>query len=280
MIAATKVFHYLIRRSLAAPRIPHDRAPGAFGLPFDAVRIPTVNQRRLHAWFVPSPNGTKPTTTLIVMHGWGGNAAMMLPLARPLHEAGFATLFVDARCHGASDDDDFASLPRFAEDIEHAHAWLVENRPGDSRRVALLGHSVGAGAALLVASRQPWVVAVVSVSAFTHPDTIMRRWLAAKRIPQRPIGNYILEFVQKTIGFRFDDIAPINTIARIVCPVLLAHGTDDDVVPVAEARAIHARRGHERVELLLASGRHDDFGDLEHHLGEVIGFLRRAIAGA
>jgi predicted esterase len=27
-----------------------------------------------------------------VLHGWGGNAQMMLPLARPLHEAGFALL--------------------------------------------------------------------------------------------------------------------------------------------------------------------------------------------
>ena len=35
---------------------------------------------------------------VVVMHGWGGNAALMLPLARPLHEAGYATLFVDARC--------------------------------------------------------------------------------------------------------------------------------------------------------------------------------------
>lgn len=272
-----RAVHHAIRKGLAAPRVPHERTPAAFGLPFEAARIATSNQRVLHAWFIPSPGGTTTTSTLIVMHGWGGNAAMMLPLARPLHDAGFATLFVDARCHGESDDDDFASLPRFAEDIESARAWLVERQPHVSHRVALLGHSVGAGAALLVASRHPWVLAVISVSAFEHPDKIMRRWLASKRIPLRPVGNYILEFVQKTIGFRFDDIAPINTIARVRCPVLLIHGIDDDVVPVAEAQAIHSRRKDERVELLLVHGRHDDFADLEHHLGQVITFLSRAV---
>ena len=225
---------------------------------------------------LPLPDATATPLTLIVIHGWGGNASMMLPLARPLHEAGFATLFVDARCHGASDEDDFASLPRFAEDIEHARTWLLESGRAQSGSVALLGHSVGAGAALLVASRQPGIAAVVSVGAFAHPDTVMRRWLASKWIPQRPIGNYILDYVQQAIGYRFEDIAPINTISRIRCPVLLAHGADDDVVPVGDARAIHARRRHERVVLRIVPGGHDDFADLEHQLGEVIQFLASA----
>jgi pimeloyl-ACP methyl ester carboxylesterase len=45
---------------------------------------------------------------------------MMLPLAAPLHAAGYALRFFAARCHGRSDDDDFAALPRFAEDLAHA----------------------------------------------------------------------------------------------------------------------------------------------------------------
>ena len=179
------------------------------------------------------------------MHGWGGNAAMMLPLARPLHDAGFATLFVDARCHGASDDDSFASLPRFAEDVEHAFEWLAARADIDAGRIALIGHSVGAGAALLAASRRPDVAAVVSVAAFSHPAAMMRRWLATRRIPEWPVGRYILGYVQRTIGHRFDDIAPVTTIARVRCPVLLVHGADDDVVPLDDARP-DLRRPHPR----------------------------------
>ena len=279
--------HWGIRKGLAAPRVPHHTDPGALGLAFETLRIGTENGKSLHAWFIPAPAraavaeaevATAAAPAVVVMHGWGGNAALMLPLARPLHEAGYATLFVDARCHGASDDDSFASLPRFAEDTEHAFAWLSTRAGVDPVRIALLGHSVGAGAVLFAASRTPQVAAVVSVAAFSHPAAMMRRWLAAKRIPEKPIGRYILDYVQKTIGHRFDDIAPLTTIARIRRPVLLVHGEDDEVVPIVEARQIYAARGDTPVELMTIAGNHDSFADLEGHIDQLTGFLQRALA--
>jgi dipeptidyl aminopeptidase/acylaminoacyl peptidase len=274
------LLHRAIRAGLAAPRIPHDRTPAALGLPFETVRIGTANRRLLHGWLIPPAGGGtgSPHPVVIAVHGWGGNAAMMLPLARPLHDAGFATLFIDARCHGASDDDSFASLPRFAEDLEHAVDWLAARAEVDAGRIALLGHSVGAGAALLAASRRPDVLAVASVAAFAHPATMMRRWLATKRIPEWPVGRYVLRYVQRTIGHRFDDIAPVNTIARVRCPVLLVHGADDDVVPLDDARRIFAARPHDAVELLVLGGGHDSFADLEQHVERLVGFLRTATA--
>ena len=268
--------HWGIRKGLAAPRVPHHTDPGALGLAFETLRIGTENGKSLHAWFIPALSETAPA--VVVMHGWGGNAALMLPLARPLHEAGYATLFVDARCHGASDDDSFASLPRFAEDTEHAFAWLAAQPGVDAMRIALLGHSVGAGAVLFAASRTPQVAAVVSVAAFSHPAAMMRRWLAAKRIPEKPVGRYILDYVQKTIGHRFDDIAPVATIARIRRPVLLVHGADDAVVPIDEAMQIYAMRGDTPVELMTLTGDHESFADLEHHVGRLVAFLNRALA--
>ena len=292
--------HWGIRKGLAAPRVPHHPDPGALGLAFETLRIGTENGKSLHAWFIPAPGGAAvadadaataaavarkevdvspaAAPAVLVMHGWGGNAALMLPLARPLHEAGYATLFVDARCHGASDDDSFASLPRFAEDTEHAFAWLSTRAGVDPARIALLGHSVGAGAVLFAAARTPQVAAVVSVAAFSHPAAMMRRWLAAKRIPEKPIGRYILDYVQKTIGYRFDDIAPVATISRIRRPVLLVHGADDEVVPIDEAMQIYAMRGDTPVERMTLSGDHESFADLEHHVGRLGAFLGRVLA--
>lgn len=290
--------HWGIRRGLAAPRVPHHTEPGVLGLAFETLRIDTENGKSLHAWFIPGPARAAvadadaataaareeaeippaAAPAVLVMHGWGGNAALMLPLARPLHEAGYATLFVNARCHGASDDDSFASLPRFAEDTEHAFAWLSAREGVNPARIALLGHSVGAGAVLFAASRTPQVAAVVSVAAFSHPAAMMRRWLATKRIPEKPIGRYILDYVQKTIGHRFDDIAPVTTIARIRRPVLLVHGADDEVVPIDEAMQIYAMRGDTPVELMTLTGDHESFADLEHHMGRLVGFLDRSIA--
>ncbi|MBR0567670.1 alpha/beta fold hydrolase [Azoarcus sp. L1K30] len=279
LLALRAGMRYAIRTGLAAPRIAETAGPESLGLGFSTEFIPTANGKSLHAWLIPPDPDADAAGTVIVLHGWGGNAQMMLPLARPLHEAGWAALFIDARCHGRSDGDSFASLPRFAEDVEAAFEWLVA-RPGSSTgRLVLLGHSVGAGAVLLAATRRREVAAVVSVSAFAHPADMMRSWLAAKRIP-RWIEAYILDYVQATIGFRFDDIAPLTSIAHLHCPVLLVHGEHDEVVPVADASRLHAARAHDRVELLTLPGNHASFEDMAQDMNNIIAFLRAAPAVA
>ena len=202
--------HWGIRKGLAAPRVPHHTDPGALGLAFETLRIGTENGKSLHAWFIPGPAraavadadaataaavarkeadvSPAAAPAVVVMHGWGGNAASLLPLAPRLHDAGYSVMLLDARCHGESDDDSFASLPRFAEDIEAGIDWLVSVAGIQRDALAVIGHSVGAGAALLAASRQSSVRAVVSLAAFAHPARMMRRWLAAKRIPESRSG--------------------------------------------------------------------------------------------
>jgi dipeptidyl aminopeptidase/acylaminoacyl peptidase len=261
-----------IRRGLAAERVVEQATPE--GLPWRAVTVPGVNGKALFGWFIPAGERAP---ALVVMHGWSGNAEMMLPLAAPLHAAGFAQLLLDARCHGRSADDSFASLPRFAEDIEAGLDWLAGQPEVDGGRLGIIGHSVGAGAALLVASRRKGMGAVVSLAAFAHPALMMRRWLASKNIPHWPVGAYILAYVQRVIGYRFDDIAPCRTIARVTCPVLLVHGQDDATVPADEARQIHAAAVGDAVELLVIPGSHDDYGDISRQIGRLTDFLQRTL---
>lgn len=263
-------FHLAIRRGLAPRRAQACQSPGELGLSYREVRIATANGRKLFAWLLPAATAS-PAPAVILLHGWGGNAGTLLPLARPLHQAGLTTLFLEARCHGHSDPDSFASLPRFAEDLEHAMDWL--GRQPEVAGIALVGHSVGAGAALLVASRRDDVAAVASIAAFAHPVGMMRRMLATQHIPYVPIGWYILGYVQRVIGHRFDDIAPITSIRRVSCPTLLVHGAEDATVPVAEARAIHAARQGDHVRLMVIPGSHDDYGDITLEARALVDFL-------
>lgn len=265
-------FHYAVHRGLAPLRIAETRTPADLGLAFREVRIATANGRTLFGWFLPAV-GAAPAPAVVLLHGWGGNVETLLPLAPPLQQAGFALLLVDARCHGRSDQDSFASMPRFAEDLEHAVDWLQQQDSVDPGRVAVLGHSVGAGAALLAASRRADIAAAVSVAAFAHPREVMRRLLASKHIPYLPFGWYILRYVQYVIGHRFDDIAPLTTIGRVRCPTLLIHGAEDTTVPVAEAQAIYAARGDGPVELKIVPGSHDDYGDIGQEAAYLVAFL-------
>jgi dipeptidyl aminopeptidase/acylaminoacyl peptidase len=263
---------WAIHRSLAPERVAEIQVPATVGLQFQELTLPTENGKTLFGWFIPiNQEGRGPA--VVLLHGWGGNAETLLPLALPLHQAGFTLLFIDARCHGRSDEDSFTSMPRFAEDLGHAIDWLKRKDDIDPHAIAVIGHSVGAGAALLSASRRNDIAAVVSIAAFTHPVTMMRRWFAAKRIPYRPVGWLMLRYVEWVIGHRFDDIAPINTIRQVRCPVLLVHGAEDTTVPVSEAHAIHAARSGDNVRLKLVAGSHDDYADLDRELPVLVDFL-------
>jgi dipeptidyl aminopeptidase/acylaminoacyl peptidase len=276
IIAAMAAFPLLVRIGFRAPRIKERSNPEQLGLAYREISIPTENGKRLFAWFVPPP-ASGPAPAVAVLHGWGGNAEMMLPLAQPLHRAGYAVLLFDSRNHGRSDSDGFSSLPRFAEDLEHALDWLAQQPDVDAARLAALGHSVGAAAALLVASRCRDLAAVASIAAFADPESMMRRFLAAHHVPYFPLGRAVLRYVQHAIGHRFSDIAPRNTIRQIHCPVLLVHGSDDVTVPVEDAMTIYAQRPGDQVRLLILSGDHDSSRETERHAGELIDFLDQAV---
>ena len=282
-----QLFHHAILRGLRAPRVRHTPpllALAAPGANLRALRLHGVRGKQLAAWFAcPHHHGASGSApAVLVMHGWGANASMMWPVVQPLLDAGMAVLLLDARCHGDSDDELFTSMPRFTEDIATGLRWLHDEPTVDRERIALLGHSVGAAAALLHASRAgrgvaPGQVAapraVVSLSAFAHPQEVMCRLLAEHHVPYPVLGWAVLRHVQHVIGARFDDIAPIHTIRAAPCPVLLVHGRDDTTVPLDDACRLLRAAPH--AQLLTVAGGHDLRDALAPHAPEILAFLHR-----
>lgn len=262
----------VIHLGFQAPRHRETKTPADFGLEYEAAWITTVRQRRLFSWVIP---GQKLDQWVVMLHGWGGNAEMMLPLARPFHEAGWSVLVFDARNHGSSDKDGISSLPRFAEDLEYVINWLQAHRDvGNGQiKVALLGHSVGAGAVLLAATRRSDITAVISLSAFAHPRLVMQRYLARRWMPAWAI-SVVSAYVQWAIGYRFSEIAPVKTACEVAAPVLLVHGGDDHIVPVEDARKIYERCQDQGVELYEVPGAgHTSIDRIDEHIKVLIDFL-------
>jgi dienelactone hydrolase len=166
----------------------------------------------------------------------------------------------------------------FADDLDAALDWLGQQPGVDAQRLAAIGHSVGAAAVLLVASRRPGLAAAVSVSAFAHPEQVMRRWLAAYRVPFWPLGWLVNRYIEAVIGTRFDPIAPQATLAQARCPVLLLHGRQDSTVPLADARTLMRCRGAARATLLELDGTHEGFTLPAEAEQAVLDFLAQTLA--
>lgn len=219
-------------------------------------------------------NDSRPA--VVVMHGWASAAGDLLPTAPTILAAGIPMLYLDARGHGRSDAAEFMSMPRFAEDVDTAVGWLRARPDIDPDRIAMVGHSVGAGACLLAASRDPHIAAVVSISSMAHPreviDRAFRRYRAL-RILIRAASRTI----ERTIGQRFDDFAPLHTITRIEVPVLVVHGLDDTTVPAADATRLASAGGSATSLELIPGADHDDLDAFAPAIPRVLAHLQAAL---
>jgi len=233
-------------------RVPHRKDPSGLGIAFETVRISTAGGKTLHAWWMPC--GAPAAPCVVLVHGWGRNVERVLPWIELLHPARFDLLAFDARHHGSSDADDYATMLKFSEDVRAAVRYaLARGAP----KVGVLGLSVGGSAAIHAAACEPAIAAVATVGAFADPSdpraTIGRHWwLLAPGLP------LAFRLTERRIGFRFRDVAPERVIGRARARFLLIHGTDDLVVPVSSARRLAAAGGAAVASWILPGRGHSD----------------------
>lgn len=231
---------------LALPPFEYDtqaefrRSPERYGLRWN-VRMP--------------PDGSSPPTrgTVLYLHGWGGDASMVLPWAMALARQGYRGLLPDLRHHGGSDDAPPGFGPKEAQDLlqllpEWREAGLVEGP------LYLFGISYGAATAIFTAAQaggpdSDAPVAVVAIAPFDNAATAVERFtsraLTARSTPWFMRARYGEADIQRAIdeaGQRLGvELASIDTAAAAGTTdrcLLLIHGELDETVPPGSSARI------------------------------------------
>jgi len=188
---------------------------------------------------------------VVIGHGVTGNKdrPALVALAEGLAAAGISALRFSFSGNGESEGAFTAStITKEVADLGNIIDALSEYK------VCYVGHSMGGAVGVLRASTDERIQALVSLAGMVH----------TKAFAQREFGD-----VTPDEGFMWDepdcplsqaymdDIATINTVVgkagRITVPWLLVHGTEDDIVPIADSHDI-LQHANERAELLELPG--------------------------
>ena len=260
------------------PRQPVDEKPD-WGI-IEECQIPTRNNKTLECWIVYpeslkseiDPVKLKQNPAIILIHGWGRDRGRMTSRARVYGRNGYTTILISARDHGRSDKEFLGmSILRFSQDIEACVQWW-------GMKVILNGHSIGGGASLLVASRNPSLVKAVIAESAPHAFPYglkyvykpALRWLTPFFLPGITLVTLI-----KYRKFARKDFSPLDASSDIKCPIFLIHGREDKIFPHKYTPLLKEAIGPLCNIWIPDNTDHHNIEDHPAYEGKVMGFLNK-----
>lgn len=197
----------------------------------DVIRLSTSGGERIAAVYVPNAEARY---TVLFSHGNAEDLGEVGPLLSVFRDLGFSVLAYDYRGYGLSEGR--PSERNVYADIDAAYDHLTRDLRVPPERIILYGRSLGAAAAVDLASRRP-AGGLILESPFLTAFQVMTR------IPLLPVD-------------RFRNVAKIG---RVQCPVLVMHGEEDEIVPIWHGRRLFERAPGPKVFLAIPGAHHNDF---------------------
>jgi len=232
------------------------------------------------------PKRDGPVSAVLFLHGFTGDRNeknwLFVKLARRLATEGIAALRFDFR--GSGESEGAFSEMTFDGEVSDAHAafaWLREHPDIDAARISVLGFSLGGAVAAYLAAQAP-VSALAMISA---PARVYKIFLKGRHDPAKAkvfFDDGCVDVGGHKLGAAFimdlPQIDPVEHLGQYTGPLLLIHGTDDEVVPVEDADIFQAVRKdtQDEVKLVRIPGADHVFGSLcwvEQVLDETAAFF-------
>ena len=210
--------------------------PTNWGLDFEDVYFTAADGVELHGWFVPGQS----EVTWLWFHGNAGNISHRLENLSLLRDhLGVSVFLFDYRGYGRSDghiSEDGTYL-----DAQAARSYLWSRQDVDPGKIVLFGRSLGCAVAVDLASRhRPY--ALILESPFTSISDMAKRV-----VPLLPIGVFLRT--------KYDSLSKIGGISA---PLLILHGDQDEVVPVASGLRLYQAANEPKEFYTINGAGHND----------------------
>ena len=209
--------------------------------------------------------------TVLLTHGWSGNAGDLAPLAAELVRAGFRTVLFDMPGHGSSSPRPtnlyvyLRTLEALGEIVGPLEGVVGHSLGGTATALALGQRSIAARKAVLLAPAvSPW--------AFSW-DFARMIGLPRERVPG------MVARTEELVGAKADGLDAAEAVRGLDTPVHIAHDPADLDVPFAHSTALAAAWAGATLVPRPGLGHRKILKDPETIAG-VVGFVRGMATGA
>ncbi|MBE0503657.1 MAG: alpha/beta hydrolase [Desulfuromonadales bacterium] len=222
--------------------------PADQGLHFEEVVFSSRDGTELSGWFIPAVGEAQ--GTILHLHGNAENMTSHFGFVSWLPAAGFNLLVFDYRGYGQS-----AGRPHRGgvyEDSCAALAYLRSRADIDPTRLLILGQSLGGAQAVTVVGggERAGVRAVVVESSFYSYRSIVRDSIGKMPLlswVKTPLAHILIS----------DELSPADYVDKIApIPLLLIHGTQDEIIPFRHAELLLERAGEPKTLWRIEGGHH------------------------
>ena len=216
-------------------------SPGDLGLNFEETRFDVRDPRTgralpIAAWWIANPAARGRCAVLI--HGYADGKVGAIAWAPLWHALGYNILAIDLRAHGYSGGT-FSTAGYFERhDVNQVLDQLLAERPDDARQLVLFGVSLGAAVALATALLRDDVDALVLECPYAD---YLHGVEAHAAVMQTPLPSFVplaYRLSQRICAARFDEVKPVEMLARVAAPTMVIEADADPFVPPGDRAAI------------------------------------------
>ncbi|MBF8807971.1 MAG: alpha/beta hydrolase [Enterococcus lacertideformus] len=221
-----------------------------------AWHITSTDKLKLSAIYLPAEK--KSDKTVIVAHGYMGNAETMANYANMFHDLGYNVLVPDARGHGRSEGDYIGfGWPERKDYVQWVDKVLAEN--GQSQQIVLYGVSMGAATVMMTSGEKlpDNVKAIIEDCGYSSVNEELAYQLKDMfRLPSFPLMQ-VTSFITKVrAGYFFGEASAVKQLEKNNRPMLFIHGDADTFVPYEMLGKVYAATKGPKEQYVVKGAEH------------------------